>query len=154
MPGDRLPFAIRVGGQEDPVGGLGGLLDLGERLRLFLYSDVFWRETVADIDAQLALGQVAEMPHGRLDRVAAAKVLADRFGLGRGLDNDECAALYRSGVGYFVIRRRKNRLRIFLLAGRSLLFGFHFLVIIRHVSTFVQPVGVRIFTNRHSFAQV
>ena len=72
------------------------------------------------------------MAHGRLDRVAPAEVFADGFGFGWGLDNDECAALYRSGVGHFVIRRLENRLRIFFLAGRSSLFGFHFLFVIRH----------------------
>src|SRR2546427_9395748 len=76
------------------------------------------------------------MPDGRLDRVAAAKVLADRFRLCWGLDNDECAALCRSGVGNFGIRRRCLR---GFLPRRPLLFWFYFFFFIRHLSTSSPP---------------
>ena len=145
VPGDRLPFAIRVGGEQDQIRRLGRLLDVGQGLRLFLYSDVFRREPVLDVDAQLAPGQIAEMPHGRLDRVAATQVLADCFRLGRGLDNDECAALCRSGVGFFSIRRRESFVRDVFLSRRSLLFWFHFFFVIRHLSTSGQRQGLHLY---------
>src|SRR5204862_5208679 len=80
------------------------------------------------------------MADRRFDRVATAEVLADRLRFGRGLHNDECAALCRSGVGVFSIRRRESLVRDFFLSRRSLLFRFHFFFVIRHLSTSVQPV--------------
>src|SRR2546428_8984488 len=77
------------------------------------------------------------MPDGRLDRVAPAKGLAGRFRLWWGLDNDECAALCRRGVGTFGIRRRGLR---GFLPRRPLLFGFHFFFFISHLSTSSQPL--------------
>src|SRR6266852_3407759 len=71
------------------------------------------------------------MPDGRLDRVAAAEILADRFRLCRGLDNDEYAALCRSGVGDLDLRLRR------LLLGSAFL--FHGVFFISHLSTSVQP---------------
>ena len=59
MPGDRFTFAVGVGRQQHAIGRVGRLLDLGEGLRLFLNSDVLRREVIVDVDAQLALGQVA-----------------------------------------------------------------------------------------------
>jgi len=71
------------------------------------------------------------MAHGRFDRVPAPQVFADRFGLRRGLDNDECAALYnRSGVV------RLDFSLDFLLARGPFL--FHFFITIRHLSSFIQ----------------
>src|SRR3989441_2189694 len=84
------------------------------------------------------------MPDGRLDRVAAAKVLADRFRLCWGLDNDECAALCRSGVGNFGIRRRGLR---GFLPRRPLLFGFHFFFFIGHLSASSQPLWLSLLPS-------
>ena len=142
VPGDRLPFPVRVGGEQHAIGGLGRLFDLGEGLRLFLNSDVFRREPVLDVDAELALGEVPQMADGCLDRVATAEVLADRFRLGRGLDNDECAALCRSGVGHLGLRRRILR---GLFARSPLLFWYHFFFFISHRSTSVQPSGLHLY---------
>src|SRR5256886_705203 len=57
-------------------------------------------EVVLDVHAELALRQVAHVPHGRLDRVARAQVLADRLGLGGGFDDDQrtFAPVPRPGV--------------------------------------------------------
>src|SRR5258705_4466377 len=79
------------------------------------------------------------MPDGRFDGIAAPQILADRFRFCRGLHNDEYAALCRSGVGCFSIRRRESFVRDFFLSRRSLLFRFHFFFVIRHLSTSVQP---------------
>src|SRR5438046_2687897 len=76
---------------------LGGLLDLGEGLRLFLDGDVFGGEAVVDIHAELALRQVAHVPHRRLDRVARAEVLADRLRLGGRFDDHERTPAFPPG---------------------------------------------------------
>src|SRR6266508_6112134 len=136
MPGYRFTFSIRIRREQHAISSLGRLLDLGQGLRLFLNGDVLRREVILDVYAQLALRQVAQMPNGRLDGVAAAQVLANCFRFCRGLHNDECAALYRSGVGDFGLRRRS--LRGFLARG-SFLFWLHFFFVIRHLSTSVQP---------------
>src|SRR6267378_1023367 len=140
MPGYRFTFSIRIRREEHAISSLGRLLDLGKGLRLLLNSDVLRREVVVDVDAQLALGQVAQMPDGRFDGITAPQILADRFRFCRGLHNDEYAALCRSGVGCFSIRRRESFVRDFFLSRRSLLFRFHFFFVIRHLSTSVQPV--------------
>ena len=40
-------------------------------------------QIMLDIDAELALGQVAQMTHGGAHHVFAAEILLDRLGLGR-----------------------------------------------------------------------
>src|SRR6266480_1635774 len=74
------------------------------------------------------------MADGRLDRVATAEVLADRLRFSRGLHNDECAALCRSGVGFVYLD-----LSLHLLLAR-LPRLFHSFFVISHLSTSVQPV--------------
>src|SRR5207237_9518372 len=106
-----------------------------------------------------------EITASRLSRIAAAQILADRLGLSRGLHNDECAALCRSGVGNLGIRRGWTRVRA-LLARRPFLLGLHFFwfhcfFFISHSSTLGQRLdvetsrrlGVRIFTIQHRSAQ-
>ena len=82
VPGDGLALPVGVGRDQHPLGRVGGFLDLGERLRLLLDRHVLGREAVVHIHAELALGEVADVPHGRFDRVATAQVLADRLRLG------------------------------------------------------------------------
>src|SRR5207249_919913 len=72
VPRDRLALAVGVRGDEHPVGGLRGLLDLGEGLRLALDRHVLRGEALVDIHAELALRQITDVPHRRLARVAAA----------------------------------------------------------------------------------
>src|SRR5437660_1536526 len=89
------------------------------------------------------------MPDGRLDGVAAAQILADRFCLGWGLDNDECAALCWSGVGNLGIRRGRTRVRALLARCPFFLglhfFWFHFHFFISHSSTFGQTLGLHLY---------
>src|SRR2546422_126727 len=83
VPRDRLALAVGVGGDQHALRLLRRLLDLGESLRLLLDGDVLRREAVLDVHAQLALRQVAHVPHRGLHGVARAEVLADRLRLGR-----------------------------------------------------------------------
>ena len=89
MPGNRLTFAIRVGGEYQAVGALDGGGYFVEALLGFDvdvpgHGEVFVRQ-----DRAILGGQVADMAVGGQDLVALAEVLVDRFRLGRRLDNDD-----------------------------------------------------------------
>src|SRR5438477_585839 len=158
-----------VGGEEHALRGLRGALDLGERFRLFLDRHVLGREAVLHVHAELALRQIAQVPHGRLDRVACAQVLTDRLGLGGGLDDDERALpapgtgrlglprppLGSIGHGHRGLRLSRDQ-RAFALPGLApgvSLLPFHSCVLTSHVSILRQTTRERIFTIRHSIAQ-
>ena len=85
MPGDGLPLPVRVGGQIDLARPLGRFLQVADDILLTLDGLVVWDKAPLDIHAQLALGQVPDMAHGRLYLIARPQVLADGLGLGRGL---------------------------------------------------------------------
>ena len=89
VPADRLPFTVRVGGDEDFTGALCDPFELGEDVFLALDRDVIGGEAMLDVDAKLLGGQVTHVAHGCLHREAFAEVLADRFGLGWRLDDDQ-----------------------------------------------------------------
>src|SRR5207247_1359648 len=105
--------------------------------------DVFGGEAVVDVHAELALRQVADVPHGRLDRVARAQVLADRLGLGGRFDDDERPLAARRLP---VLRLRSLRLRHGVdrssLAAATLRFRllhlFHVTLLSSHASTLRQ----------------
>ena len=73
VPGDRLALAVEVGGEEDLVGALGGLLDVGDLLAAILRDDVLRGEIMVDVDPELALAgvlrQVADVAVGGQDAV-------------------------------------------------------------------------------------
>src|SRR2546428_13551626 len=103
------------------------------------------------------------MPHGRLDGVARAQVLADRLRLGGRLDDDECAlpapalrggrlGLPRASLG----SHGHGGLRASVIPGLATgvgLFPFHRFFFSSHASILRQPTRVRIFTIPHSIAQ-
>ena len=88
MPGDGLSLPVRVGGQVDLARPLGRLLQVADDVLLALDGLVVRDEAALDVYAQLALGQVPHMAHGRLDLVSRTQVFADGLGLGRGLYYD------------------------------------------------------------------
>ena len=90
--GDRLALAIEVGRQDEPVGRLHGPLQDGDVVRGLVRDLVLDPEIVLGIDAELGLGQIADMPVGGTDHVVRTQVLLDRFRLGRRLDHHECLA--------------------------------------------------------------
>ena len=89
MPSDRLSFTV----------GIACKIDLGCMLRILLQRldevalaadiDVLRRKVVLDVDAELALRKIAQMPHGRSHHVFLAEILLDRLRLRRRLDNDQ-----------------------------------------------------------------
>ncbi len=91
VPADGLALAIRVGGEDQVVGALQGLGDgldllLGPRVGLPEH-----REIVLGIHRAVLRRQVADVPVAGEDVIVVPQVLVDRLGLGRGLDDDDCA---------------------------------------------------------------
>ena len=85
MPGNGLSFPVRVGGQIDPLALSRRLLEVLDDLLLALDGLIVRLEAVLHIHAQLALGQIADVAHGRLDFIARTQIFADGLGLGRRL---------------------------------------------------------------------
>ncbi len=75
--GDGLALAVRVRGQVDLLRLLGGLLEFFDDLFLAGDDAVLGLESVFDINAQLFLGQVPHVPHGRLDHKTLTEDLVD-----------------------------------------------------------------------------
>ena len=88
VPGNRLAFAIRVGGE---VEGLGAFQRLGDGADLLVAAGVglpVHGEILVRADAAILRRQVAHVPETGEDRVAATQVAVDGLGLGGGFDND------------------------------------------------------------------
>ena len=61
MPGNRLALTVRVSRQNDGLGALGLLADALKHLAAAANGDIFGFEIVFNIDAQLGLGQIADV---------------------------------------------------------------------------------------------
>ncbi len=88
MPGNRFAFSIRVGCQQHFVGLFGGLDDGFDVLGVALDDLIFHAESFSIDRAGFRL-EVAHVAVAGEDFIIRAKVLLQRFGLGRGFDNDE-----------------------------------------------------------------
>ena len=89
VPGYRLAFAIRVGGEDQPARSLhrlGDLVDdpLGIRLDLPAHLEIVVRQ-----DGPVLRGQIADMAVGRDDLVAGPEIFVDGFRLGGAFDDDD-----------------------------------------------------------------
>ena len=87
VPGDRLPFAVKVSREEDQFGRLGRRLDCPDLL-VAVSRDLVGRfEVVFDVHAELTFagvfGQVTDVAIGRQDLVAGPQVSFDRARLCR-----------------------------------------------------------------------
>ena len=89
MPGDRLALAVRVRCKIDHVAGLGGFFQFVDQRFLALDRLVIGLEVMLDIYADLALGQIAQMPHAGRDDKVLAQIFANGLGLCRGFHNDQ-----------------------------------------------------------------
>ena len=89
MPGDRLALAVRVRRKIDRAGRLGVLFQLRDQILFFLHGDIFRLEAVLYVNAQLALRQIPQMPHGRFYLILAAEITLDGLGLRRRFDDDQ-----------------------------------------------------------------
>ena len=84
MPGNGLPFAVRVGREIDFFGGLGFFFDLFDEVALAADVDVMRLKTVLNIHAERALGQVAHMTLGGDDFIVGAEIFFNGGCFGRG----------------------------------------------------------------------
>ena len=89
MPADGLALTVRVGGEEHFVALLGQALKLLDDFFLALDVDILRRVAVLDVNAKLALGQVADVAHGGRHLISAAQVFADGLGFRRGFYDHE-----------------------------------------------------------------
>ena len=89
MPADGLALTVRVGGEEHFVALLGQALKLLDDFFLALDVDILGSVAVLDVNAKLALGQVADVAHGGRHLISAAQVLADGLGFRRGFYDHE-----------------------------------------------------------------
>ena len=104
-------FTIRVSGQIDCRGSLGGLLQIGNNLlviALLTVGDdfVFRLEIILDVYAQALRRQILDVPdRGHHDEVLA-EIFIDRFRLGGRFDYDEVFwhCLFNSGHAQMTIR--------------------------------------------------
>ena len=92
VPGDRLALAIGVGREDDPVGVLHRLGDVGQPLGRFGIDVPEHGEIGVGIDRAVLGRQIADMAIGRIDLVALAEIFVDRLGLRRRFDDDDIHA--------------------------------------------------------------
>ncbi len=103
VPANGLPLAIRVRGEVDAIGGLGGLAQPADDVLLALDDLVARFVAVLLVQAHVALGQVAHVAHGGFHGVILAQELADGLHLGGRLNDDE--VFWHDGAGYSHPRR-------------------------------------------------
>jgi len=89
VPADGLALTIRVGGQVDGRGLLGGCLQLVQDLLACREGLVLGPEAPFDVHAQGLLGQIPDVSHGGLHAEVAPKVAVDGLRLRWRLDDDE-----------------------------------------------------------------
>ncbi len=88
VPGDRLTFAVGVGGEDQLVvilQSVGDGLDVFAAVRAHFPGHL---EIVLGVDRAVLRGEVAHMPVGGQHGVTRAEILVDRLGFGRAFDND------------------------------------------------------------------
>ena len=93
VPGNGFPFAVRVSRQDQRVGILEGVGDVGNALGRLGVRFPHHLEIIVRIDRAILGGKVADMPVGGQDFIVLAQVLVDRFGLGGRLYDDKFHAL-------------------------------------------------------------
>ncbi len=77
MPADGFAFAVRVGGDVNVGGVLCRALQLGDHFLAGGDRFVHRREAFVDVDTELALRQIADVPHRREHLVVASEILID-----------------------------------------------------------------------------
>jgi len=106
VPGDRLALAVLISGEQELVGVLQQVLELGDLLALVVRQNVERLEVVVHVhpeprpgllavlgrDLRRPVGHVPDVADAGLDDVPAAQIARDRTRLGRRLDNDQPGA--------------------------------------------------------------
>jgi hypothetical protein len=89
VPGNGLALAIGVGGQDQLARALDRPCDVVEPLLRLVVDLPKHVEVVLGVDRAVLGREVPHVAERGQDLVAGAKVLVDRLGLGRGLNNDD-----------------------------------------------------------------
>ena len=89
MPGDGLPFPVRVGGQQHTVRLGGRLFQLFNQLLLSLDNAVFGLKIIFHVHAEAGFGQVPHMAVGGHHLIALAQIFLNGLRLGRRLHNHQ-----------------------------------------------------------------
>jgi hypothetical protein len=89
VPADRFPFAVGVGGQDQAVGPLHRVDDVGDALGRLGVDLPAHREIVVGLHRAVFRRQVADMAVRGENRVVGPEILVDGLGLGRALDDDD-----------------------------------------------------------------
>ena len=89
VPGNRFAFSVFVGCEIESVGALQNVFEFANNGATTLGELIRRLEIVVDINSQTLAGKVGNMAHGGADFELWSEVLGDRFGLGRGLNDDE-----------------------------------------------------------------
>ena len=89
VPGNRLAFAVGVGGEDQRVGVLDGAADLAEALGGLGVDLPAHVEIVVRVDRAVLGREVADVPERSVHVISLAQVLVDGFCLGGRLDDDD-----------------------------------------------------------------
>ena len=89
MPGNRFALAVRVGCEIDLGGAARFLADTGQDVAAPADCDVLQGEIIIHIHANLAFGQVADVPLSRFHLVTLPQKFTDGARLGRRFDDNE-----------------------------------------------------------------
>ena len=89
MPGDRLALAIRVGGEDQPLGVLERRGDVGDPLGRPAVDLPGHGEILVGPHRAVLGRQVADMAVGGKNREVLAEIFVDGFRLGRRFDDDD-----------------------------------------------------------------
>ena len=114
MPGDGLALAVQVGREVDFRRVLRRRPQFRNQLLARIQHHIGRLERMFHVHVQALFGHVAHVAHRGLYDVARPQVFVDGFGLGRGLDDDQCragAAFGGNGGGRVVGFRSCNILR-------------------------------------------
>jgi hypothetical protein len=109
VPGDRLALAVWVSREDDAVGVLDRLDDVGEPLAGLGVDLPAHREILVRADRAVLRRQVADMPVGGQDLVVRTEIFVDGLGFRRGFDDDDIHWLPKFGGGFETALSRESR---------------------------------------------
>ena len=95
VPGDRFALTVRVSCQVDVARFLSRVADLLDGACLFLRYHVLGEEAVIDLDTEITLWEVSDVPDGSFDVVIGAEDARDCSSFRRRLDDDEALIVLR-----------------------------------------------------------
>ena len=89
MPGNGFPFAVGVGGQDDPLGALGGFGDIVQALGGLGIHIPGHRKVFIRPHRSVLGRQVADMAVAGQNRIVRPQIFVDSFSLGWALNDDK-----------------------------------------------------------------